>query len=154
MTHIRRKPDAFQGHLILEKMPLDPKELAEQFRTMDARKFDAVCCSAIVYVIEDIQQDTGFVSVGAVATMVNAMRDRYHKLMESAQRFPRPKMVGERNPKARANEWQVRIIRRIRGARQGGISTDNLGPFFGLSRNTVSKIRMRKTWRHLDRRAA
>lgn len=55
---------------------------------------------------------------------------------------------GEKNPKAKLTEDDVRTIRR-RYAEEG-ISTTRLGDEYGISSPMVSYIVLRKNWSHVD----
>ena len=142
-----RKPHT-EGHEILEKMPLDPAELATRFRNMSASEFDAVCVSAITYVIEDQQTDNGFISVKAVAIMLAAMRDRYRRIAGDAEPYRLAKL-GTRNPSAKLNELQVRIIRRIRHSRKRHLAGPAIAKLFGVNKRTVTEIWAGRLWKHL-----
>jgi hypothetical protein len=139
---------------VLEEIPNSAPELATWFANMEFNKFDSVCSSAIVLVLEDAKADGSFVGTKEIATMVNAMRDRYRRELSTMRGGVREKITGENNPNAKANEMQVRIIRRIPDGRHGGLTREEVGSIFNLSPMGVCRIRQGLTWKHLHRRRA
>lgn len=53
-------------------------------------------------------------------------------------------LCGIRNPKAKLTENQMREVRRLKGLLSGA----ELGRRFGVTRATISKIQLGKTWKH------
>jgi hypothetical protein len=59
--------------------------------------------------------------------------------------------IGEGNPRAKANEIQVRIIRRAYSphGRDGGFSARELSKIFGFNEGLIQHIATRRTWKHI-----
>lgn len=52
---------------------------------------------------------------------------------------------GTRGTKAKLNDWQVRIIRRMKG----DMSNTKIGEYFNVTQGTISAIQLGNTWKHL-----
>lgn len=59
----------------------------------------------------------------------------------------RRQLVGEKAPGAKLTDADVRAIRRL--ADKGDLSVRKIGEQFGIATSTVSKIRLKKRWRHI-----
>lgn len=147
MNHLSPGDAGVRATDVLERMSESPDALAARFVNMPEKDFDAVCCSAIVWLLAEEQSQNGFISIRSVATCINAMRQRYRSIVNTAKTTRRDKTAGEGNHNAKLNEMQSRILRRVQISRKRGVSLHATGAMFGVSAQTVHKIRQGLTWR-------
>jgi len=60
------------------------------------------------------------------------------------------KYFGENNPASKLTEQKVIAIRKL--SDEGNLTQKEIAKMFGVSRSTISKIKLRKTWKHVQRR--
>ncbi|HEX9659668.1 MAG TPA: hypothetical protein VGA18_05175 [Rhodothermales bacterium] len=113
---------------ILNAVGDDPNDVVDWIKSSDDREFDAGCVALIV-------NSAAICGVRGVSAMLQAMRDRYRRLpkdrssrgglMKWAKATTRQRQeFGSRTAESRwdghhLNEWQVRIIRRVRKGHHG-----------------------------------
>ncbi len=68
---------------------------------------------------------------------------QYQNIMDAVERSRQHRPAGERNVKAKLTAAQVRDIR------ASELSATDLMAKYGVSRPTISSVRVRKTWRHI-----
>ena len=135
---------------LLRKMPVAAEDIPAWFDSLKDAEFDRVCVSAITSLVAEEERAGQFVSVGTIARLTQAMRERYREIcgiesLTNIQPLPAGKVVGERCYNSKLNELQVRIARRVVKA----VSHAAIAEMFGVTESTLRHARLGRTWAHV-----
>lgn len=138
---LRHKFRSMPHRNVLEE-PVSLPDLAHWLRVQSDEEFDRIW----VYAVIETMSHDGQIALGALTRVLHEVRKRYTKIHSQASPAAVDAMLGRkiRLGKAKVNEMQVRVIRKIEN-----MTTREIGRVFGISAGAVSCIRLRQTWQNL-----